>query len=310
VLDTSTVRPRHVLIAGGGIAAIELLMALADLGDGRLELELVSDRSSFVLRPQVVGEPWGGPAMEVDLERLCRAFGALFHPGEVVGVDAPEHQVELADGSRLAYQELVVATGARPRPAYPGVGILGFDPVPPAVATRGDGSLAVVVPPGQRWTLPAYELALLIANPPGGRDVEVVTWEPEPLQAFGWRASRTAAQFLRSRGVHVATGRIEPVGSDVRALADIVVGLPLAEGPALAGLPFDEHGFLPVDARTAVLGTDSVHAIGDVTAGLIKQGRPRRPAGRRGRGRPRRRRRRRPAADRLLAGPARQAHPA
>ena len=48
---TSPVRPADVLIAGGGIAGVEALMALADLGDRRLRVELLSPRETFVLRP-------------------------------------------------------------------------------------------------------------------------------------------------------------------------------------------------------------------------------------------------------------------
>ena len=165
--EGATIRRRHVLIAGGGIAGVELLMALTDLGHGRLRVELVSDSPTFVLRPQTVGEPWGGPALDVDLELLCRAFGARFRLGEVVAVDPAAHRVDLSDGSKLEYQELVIATGAGMRAPYPGVGVVGFDPVPPAIAMHGGGDVAIVVPPGQRWALPAYELALLVAGPPG-----------------------------------------------------------------------------------------------------------------------------------------------
>jgi sulfide:quinone oxidoreductase len=270
--SASTVRPVHIVIAGGGIAAIELLMALADLGDGRLRLEVVSATDSFVLLPQAVGAPWGGPAMHVDLERLCRGFGARFRRGEVAGVDRRKRHVLLADGSRLGYQELVMATGARVEAAYPGVDVLGCGPLAASLALPGGGDVAVVVPPGRRWTLPAYELALLIAGPPGRRGAEVVTWEHEPLEVFGPGATRSAEEFLRSAGVRLSPGRPLPPGSDVSALADVVVALPLTEGPAVSGLPCDQDGFLPVDGRMALLGADSVHAIGDVTSGTIKQG--------------------------------------
>jgi sulfide:quinone oxidoreductase len=67
--DRSPVHPRRVVIAGGGIAAVEALMALADLGDGRLELELLAPGGEFVLRPQLLGRPWGSPPIHIPLER-------------------------------------------------------------------------------------------------------------------------------------------------------------------------------------------------------------------------------------------------
>ena len=82
----------------------------------------------------------------------------------------------------------------------------------------------------------------------------------------------TADAFLQAHRVHVSTGRPLPLGSDARSLADVVLTLPLPEGPAIPGLPGDQDGFLPVDARMTVLGAESVHAIGDVTSGIIKQG--------------------------------------
>jgi heterodisulfide reductase subunit A-like polyferredoxin len=51
------VEPRDVLIAGDGIAGIEALMTLADLGDRGLRVRMVAAHPSFVLRPQTVGVP-------------------------------------------------------------------------------------------------------------------------------------------------------------------------------------------------------------------------------------------------------------
>ncbi len=96
--------PREVLIVGGGIAGIEALMALADLGDNRLRLRLVADHASFVLPPQLLGVPWGGPSLHIDHERLCRAFGARFTLGTVTGVDTGAREVYTAGGETLEYE--------------------------------------------------------------------------------------------------------------------------------------------------------------------------------------------------------------
>ncbi len=108
----SPVQARRVVIAGGGIAAVEALMALADLGGGRLELELLAPGEDFVLRPQLLGRPWGSPPIQVPLGRLCDEHGARRHRGTLTGVDVHERVAITANGDRRPYDELVVATGA------------------------------------------------------------------------------------------------------------------------------------------------------------------------------------------------------
>jgi sulfide:quinone oxidoreductase len=49
---------QHVIVAGGGIAALEAAIALRELAGARLQLTLVSPRADFVLTPLTVGEPF------------------------------------------------------------------------------------------------------------------------------------------------------------------------------------------------------------------------------------------------------------
>jgi sulfide:quinone oxidoreductase len=266
----SPVEPRRVLLVGGGIAGVEALMALADLGDGRLEVHVVADHPSFVLRPQIVGEPWGGPPLHIDLARLCRAFGARFTTATVTGVDAAAHTVTTADDRTLGYERLLLAPGASSSIAYAGTRTLGFGALPDTLAADVPGDVAVLVPPGTSWTLPAYELALLVAA--HGRRVCVHTPEKAPLEAFGPGSAEAVASMLTRHGVDVATGSALAPGAPVDELADAVLSLPLLHGPALRGLPTDPHGFVLVDAHQAVPGAEHVHAAGDATSGPVKQG--------------------------------------
>jgi sulfide:quinone oxidoreductase len=50
------------------------------------------------------------------------------------------------------------------------------------------------------------------------------------------------------------------------------VSVPVLEGPALAGLPADSRGYLPVDANGRVAGIAGVYAAGDATSFPVKQG--------------------------------------
>jgi len=264
------VEPREVLIVGGGIAGLEALMALADLGDNRLRLQLVADHASFVLPPQLLGVPWGGPSLHIDLERLCRAFGARFTLGTVTGVDAGTREVYTAGGGTLEYERLLLAPGARRALAYGATRTLGFGVLPDALAAKLSGSVTIVVPAGVSWTLPAYQLALLSAH--GGRDVRVLTAEDVVMEAFGPATHAAVGALLERHGVVVETSRAPDPGTPVSELADTVISLPLLNGPAITGLPLDGHGFVRVDAQMAVLGVEHIHAAGDATRHAIKQG--------------------------------------
>jgi sulfide:quinone oxidoreductase len=267
----SDVQPLDVLVVGGGIAGVEALMALADLGESRLRLRVVAPHPGFVLRPQILGAPWGGGPLQIDLAGLCRAFGADFTAGTVTDVDVAGYRVGLADGTTLAYDRLLLAPGARPALPYTGARVLGFGALPQELAASSGGSVAIVVPPGASWTLPAYELALLTAAHRRG-DVRVVTAEAAPMEAFGPGARPSIWALLRRCGVAVQTEAAPEIGADVGDHAHTVIALPLLEGPALGGVPLDRHGFVRVDRAMAVLQTKHLHAAGDATDGPIKQG--------------------------------------
>ena len=53
---------------------------------------------------------------------------------------------------------------------------------------------------------------------------------------------------------------------------DRTFALPVLRGPALAGLPADQDGYLPIDAHGHVVGVTGVFAAGDVTNFPLKQG--------------------------------------
>ncbi|MCW3000636.1 MAG: hypothetical protein JWN65_4185 [Solirubrobacterales bacterium] len=261
---------RDVLIVGGGIAGVEALLALSDLGDQQLNLHLVAGHPSFVLRPQTLGEPWGGPPLHVDLERLCRAFGVRFVTGTVTTVLADEHVVRTTAGDALAYDRLLLAPGARMALPYAQTRTLGFGALPETLAGSGDGSVAIVIPPGTSWTLPAYELALLSAG--GERKVRVVTDEAFPLEVFGPGTRAATEALLNRHGVQVDTGGPPEPGASINHLAGTVIALPLLTGPKIDGVPRDEHDFVPVDTHMGVPGAEHVSAAGDATRHRIKQG--------------------------------------
>jgi len=291
-MSVSDIAPLRVVIAGGGVAALEALMALHDLGEGRFRLTLVAPREDFVLRAMSVAVPFSaGHVTHVALDDVCAEFGAERRRAGVSGVDAEARRVRCSDGTELDYDVLVLATGAVGRPAY--ANALTFtddDPVLLGGLLRDieQGycpSLALVVPPSGSWSLPVYELALLIARHAFEAGIEmpmhVVTPEPAPLAIFGPAASAATAELLEEAGITLHTGsyasierggRITMMPGERRLNVARVVALPIVDGRAIPGVPSDEHGFVPTDDHGRVLGAEGVYAVGDGANFPVKQG--------------------------------------
>src|SRR6476646_2651742 len=108
-------RAQRVLIVGGGVAAVEAMLALRDLAEERVDVELIAPEPYFWYAPLAVAEPFGSqPARHFDLALLAQACGALFSLGAVVGVDADRRAartvVGRTDGGEIPHDALVLAT--------------------------------------------------------------------------------------------------------------------------------------------------------------------------------------------------------
>ena len=181
--------PLRVLVAGGGVAALETVLALDALAGDRVALELLAPAREFVERPSSVLSPFSGePAPTVPLDRLSE-LGVRWHRGALAAVDPEAHRIRTTDGGELSYDRLVVAVGARPVDGLPGAitfrGPLSAGAVEGAIRGAQERVL-FALPPQSGWPLPLYELALLSAHElPDGPDVTIVTPEPRPLDIFG-----------------------------------------------------------------------------------------------------------------------------
>lgn len=286
-------RPPRVLIAGGGVAALEAALALRDLAGDRIEVELSSPRAEFVYRPFAVGEPYGtGRILRFDLDSLVERIGASFRLGGVFSVDLEASLATTRDGEQIGFDYLILATGARMLWAVPGSvtfwGVADEGGVGGVVRKLRAGALrevAFTVPGGNSWALPLYELALLgsaVLAKSGIEDARltVVTPEDVPLLLFGRSVGEQMAELMAEHGIEVIAGTHPVEFGDGRLQVapgepietEAVVSLPRLEGRRIDGLPHDEDGFLPVDEHCRVLGTERVFAAGGVTAFPVKQG--------------------------------------
>lgn len=281
--------PARVLVAGGGIAAVELLVALRKLARERVEIELVAAGEQLTYRPLLVAEVFGvGTVHRFPLAEIVADQGAQLRSGKLTAVDAAAHEVLTDGGERLGYDALAVATGARPIDVVPGALVFaGPGAVQPMrallerAATGDCTTLAFALPePARSWPLPLYELALMTAARSPGTRVVLATSERMPLELFGKAASDAVKKRLDHAGVELRTdtrpvgfadGTLECAGGEPIS-ADAAVALPGLEVAALEGLPQGKGGFVPVDEHGRVEGLDDVYAAGDVTAYPVKQG--------------------------------------
>ena len=105
----------RVVIAGGGVAALEAALALRRLAEERVSIDLVAPEPKFWYRPLAVVEPFGrGIVHGLDLPRLADACSALFVLDELAAVDTETYVARTRSGAELGYDALLVATGARP----------------------------------------------------------------------------------------------------------------------------------------------------------------------------------------------------
>jgi sulfide:quinone oxidoreductase len=286
-------RPQRIVLAGGGVGALEAVLALRDLLGREVDVVLVCPEREFVYQPLAVAEPFDPEqGRRWDLARMAQDLGVELRHDALDGVDAESKEVLLRGGARLAYDVLVIATGSRRLEWLPGALSFGGPADVPAVRRlledleAGDvAAVAFTAPPQSTWVLPLYELALLTAARIAERGIadvslSLVTAESEPLALFGPAASRTMRSLLGDRGVRLLAQRYA-VAYDGSALelvdgtvvpADRVIALPRLQGPGLDGLPADAGGFIPVDAHGAVTGLADVYAVGDAAAHPVKQG--------------------------------------
>jgi len=282
----------RILITGGGVAALETLLAVRELAEERVDVTVLAPETHFTYRPLTILEAFRpGTQRTYDLRSLVEGAGARLEPGRLVGVN-PDQRVVLTSGAaRLPYDSLVLALGARRETAVPGATMLGGPDDVAAIRSVLAGMelgtvrrVAVVVPPGVNWSLAACELALLLggvaAEQGRGAGVVLVTAEPAPLAIFGAEGEAAARRALEYRGVTVHPAAHAERVEDGRLWIELEGGfevdaafaLPRLTGIPIPGVPADEQDLIPVDAHGRVVGEDDMYAAGDGTAFPIKQG--------------------------------------
>jgi phenylglyoxylate dehydrogenase epsilon subunit len=221
----------HYLIVGASHAALSALHAIR-LHDAEQQITLLTRDENLPYSPTVLpyvvsGRSDPGRVFLRDEGYFAQHKVNYLRGATVQKVNPGESAVELADGSKIAFDKLLLATGATPiLPAIPGLADLNFH----VLRTLAD---AVSL----REALPRIKRALVLGGgligmhaaenlAKGGAEVSVVELQPRVLAGyFDAEASAMIASVFAAKGVCLLTGAsvasFAPQGEGCRAkLAD------------------------------------------------------------------------------------------
>lgn len=283
----------RVTIAGGGVAALEALLALRALAPDLVEITVIAPNPEFVYRPMTVREPFAYPqAQRYPLAPIVSEAGAELLVDELAWVDAGKRTVHTSADAEIEYDALVLALGAHARPRYEHAITIDDRKLDETlhgliqdVEEGYAASVAFVSPGRMAWPFPLYELALMTAARAYDMGVELdttlITPEDSPLAIFGREASDAVAQLLeqaRIKTINSAyvevprSGEIVINPGDRHLKVSRVVALPELYGPGVRGVPLSEHGFFRVDMHSKLVDAEHIYAAGDATEFAVKFG--------------------------------------
>lgn len=282
-----------VLIAGGGVAALELALALGEIASAETDVTVLAPNRDYVYRPYAVREPFAyAPATRYPMEAILQQVGATHLQDELAWVDPAVQVIHTRAGREMPYGALAIAVGAHAKPRF--AHAITIDDAHLDELLHGlvldveEGfvrRLAFVIPARMAWPMPIYELALMTVARAFEMNVEIevsiVTPEEAPLAIFGSRASDAVAALLQQAGIATFTssyaevrgaGEIVMDPGDRLLRVDRIVALPELYGPAIRGVPAAQHGFVRVDRFGQVPDAGPVFAAGDAVDFPVKHG--------------------------------------
>jgi len=277
---------RHLIIGNGpaGVVAAETLRR----ADAQAEITLIGDEAeppySRMAIPYLlsgkIGEP--GTYLRKDADHFERLRIRLLY-ARVAGLDAGQQIVTLTDGSTLAWDRLLIASGAHPvRPPIPGIDL----PQVLSCWTLADARrIAAAVAPGARvLQMGAGFIGCIILESLASRGPQLTVVEmgermvPRMMDAV---AGAMIRRWCEGKGVQVRTGRrvvsIDPAGKallitlddgetvEVDVLINATGVKPNVDFLAGSGVALDIGVLVNDSMQTSVAG---IYAAGDVAEAI------------------------------------------
>lgn len=279
---------KHLLLAGGGHAHVQVLRAAArePLAGARITLVTPFARQFYSgMLPGFVAGHYRAEACAIPLPALAAAARASFIEGRIVALDVAQRRATLADGRVLAYDLLSLDTGgAQHRDAIPGAREHGLflRPVEHFVqlverlfdqAARRALDVAVVGGGAGGFEI-ALALAHRLAQLETGSRVSWVTGPEGPLPGFEPAVRARALAALKARRVTVLPFACASLGPGVLVLDNgtrvacdapvLALGGSAPPWLAASGLALDPGGFVLTGPTLQSLSHPEVFAAGDV----------------------------------------------
>jgi sulfide:quinone oxidoreductase len=290
----SATDPLRVVIAGGGVGALEVALALRALAPDRISTTLLTAETQFAYRPMSVLEPFSeGRARHYSVSTIADRAGAQIVADRLAAVRAPEHEIVTGSGATIGYDALVLAYGAIARDRFKHVRTIDDrrldERLHGLIQDVADGyvsRIGFIAAAPMAWPLPLYELALKTARAAYDTSAEVsvtiVTSEPSPVAVFGDTASAAVTELLARNHVEIlfasgcevpSPGHLVVSPGPLTLEVDSIIALPTLAARQIPGVPDGSWlGLVPIDSRCRVVGLDDVWAVGDATDFPVKHG--------------------------------------
>jgi len=275
-----------------------------------VEITLVGEYDRFLFKPNTIYIPFGAdPAkFEVPLRKPLAGRDIHFVHGHVRAVHplakrVHVRQFEALEDHAIPYDYLVVATGAKMRPAeIPGLADYAhsvwtvadmlrlhraFEQLIDEARAGTHRRVLFLVPPHNRWSGPLYELVQMLDTRLRHRQARAAvelswaTYEATFLQALGPRLHEVVVHEFDRRGINSFTQfevhevrRHEVQFKNGACLPyDLLVSFPpYVTATPFPSLPADDRGFIAADLGTRrVTGHAEIFAVGDAADFPLKQ---------------------------------------